>query len=238
MPHNFAMEITIASRFCGPKTSGNGGYTAGVVAQLLGGSAEVTLRAPPPLDTPMQAQVENGHAKLMHNGTLIAEGRATEIEVQPPKSPSWDEAAAAQKRFPGFEHHDFPHCFTCGTARKPGDGLLVQTGPLSDSAVFASTWIPDATLAGEDGFVKPEFLWAATDCPGAWATNSRQQNPSLLGRFAARFTRRVRAGERCIVIGWPIGHEGRKHHAGTALFTANGKLVGAGRQTWVEIARK
>lgn len=233
------MEITIASRFCGPKNSGNGGYTCGVVAGLLGGSAEVTLRAPPPLDTRLQAAIADGHARLTHDGALIAEGRATEIEVAVPKAPTWEQAAAAQQRFPGLKHHDFPHCFTCGTARKPGDGLLVQTGPVADhDEIFASTWIPDASLAGGDSFVKPEFLWAATDCAGAWATGSRQKSPSLLGRFAARFTRKVKAGERCIVIGWPIGHDGRKHHAGTALFTAGGDLIGAGRQTWVEIQRR
>lgn len=233
------MEIQIASRFCGPETSGNGGYTCGVVAELLGGAAEVTLRAPPPLDTPLQAAIADGQAKLTHDGTLIAEGRAMEIELQIPSPPSWEQAAAAQKRFPGLKHHDFPHCFTCGTARKPGDGLLVQTGPVADhDEIFASTWIPDASLIGGDGFVKPEFLWAATDCPGAWATGSRQKSPSLLGRFGARFTRKVKAGERCIVIGWPIGHDGRKHHAGTALFTADGALIGAGRQTWVEIQRR
>jgi hypothetical protein len=232
------MEITIPARFCGPKNSGNGGYSCGIVANLLDGAAEVTLRAPPPLDTPLQAQVENGHARLLHNGTLIAEAAATKIEVQPPPAPTWEQALTAQKRFPGLEHHDFPHCFTCGTARKPGDGLRVQTGPVEGSDVFASTWIPDASLADRDGFVRPEFFWAATDCPGAWATLSRQQGPSLLGRFAARFTRKVKAGDRCIVIGWAIGHEGRKHHAGTALFTATGERIGAGRQTWIEIRPK
>jgi hypothetical protein len=231
------MEITIASRFCGPQNSGNGGYTCGMVANLLGGTAEVTLRAPPPLDTPLQAQVDHGHARLTHNSTLIAEATASEIEVQPPAPPSWDEAAAAQQRFPGLKHHDFPHCFTCGTARKPGDGLLVQTGPLNHGNVFASTWIPDAGLADAQGNVRPEFLWAATDCPGAWATMSRQMGPSLLGRFGARFTRKLKVGERCVVVGWPIGHDGRKHHAGTALFAADGTLIGAGRQTWIETKR-
>jgi hypothetical protein len=32
-------------------------------------------------------------------------------------------------------------------------------------------------------------------------------------------SQRVAAGERCVVIGWPIGRDGRKHHVGTALVT-------------------
>ena len=41
--------MIIAPRFCGPQDSGNGGYTAGLLAKQLGGSVEVTLRQPPPL---------------------------------------------------------------------------------------------------------------------------------------------------------------------------------------------
>ena len=207
------------------------------MAALLGGTAEVTLRAPPPLETPMQADVEDGHARLVNGGKLVAEAIPASIDLAPPHPPGWAEALAAQERFAGFTHHDFPHCFTCGTARKPGDGLCVHTGPVDSTEFVASTWIPDASLVDAHGLVRPEFLWAATDCAGAWATNSRLANPSLLGRFAAQFSGSVPAGERCIVIGWPIGHDGRKHHAGTALFRADGELVGCGRQTWIEISR-
>jgi hypothetical protein len=231
------MQITIASRFCGPQTSGNGGYTCGVMAAVVGGTAEVTLRAPPPLATPMAAEIKSGHARLKHGDKLIAEAVVTEVELQPPSPPNWDQALAAQTRFAGFAHHDFPFCFTCGTARQPGDGLCLHTGAVEGRDLVAATWIPDASLADDDGVVRPEFYWAATDCAGAWATNSRQNNPSLLGRFAARFTGRVKPGEPCIVIGWPIGHDGRKHHAGTALYTAAGRLIGCGRQTWIEIGR-
>jgi hypothetical protein len=231
------MKITIASRFCGPDNSGNGGYTCGVLAQALGGEAEVTLRAPPPLETPLDVQVEGDKARMTQGEQVVAEGTRTHVDLEVPLPPSWDEALAAQRRFPGFTVHAFPRCFTCGTARTPGDGLCIHTGEVQGRDIFAATWIPDSTLADAQGTVRPEFFWAATDCAGAWATNSRQQNPSVLGRFAARLDRPIAAGERYIVIGWPIGHEGRKHHAGTALFTADGERVGFGRQTWVELKR-
>ncbi len=47
-------SVIIDSRFCGPKSPANGGYTAGLFAKVVGGAAEVTLKAPPPLDTPIK----------------------------------------------------------------------------------------------------------------------------------------------------------------------------------------
>ena len=46
--------ITIDRRYRGPPTSANGGYVCGLVANAIGGSGEVTLRAPPPLDQPLE----------------------------------------------------------------------------------------------------------------------------------------------------------------------------------------
>jgi hypothetical protein len=48
--------LSIDRRFCGPPGSGNGGYTAGHLAALIGDSAEVTLRRPPPLETEMRVE--------------------------------------------------------------------------------------------------------------------------------------------------------------------------------------
>jgi hypothetical protein len=41
------------------------------------------------------------------------------------------------------------------------------------------------------------------------------------------------AGERCVVIGWSLGDEGRKHYAGTALFTGDGELLARAKSTWI-----
>jgi hypothetical protein len=35
-------------------------------------------------------------------------------------------------------------------------------------------------------------------------------------------------------VGWPLGSDGRKHGAGTALFTDAGELLGIGRALWIE----
>ncbi|MCJ9705122.1 hypothetical protein MOV74_28970, partial [Bradyrhizobium sp. SHOUNA76] len=47
--------IIIDKRYCGPPNSGNGGYVCGRLARHIPGGAEITLRAPPPLDTPLDA---------------------------------------------------------------------------------------------------------------------------------------------------------------------------------------
>jgi hypothetical protein len=42
-------------------------------------------------------------------------------------------------------------------------------------------------------------------------------------------------GERCVVVSWPIGRDGRKGFAGTALFGDDGRLLGLARQTWIAL---
>jgi hypothetical protein len=231
-----ALEIVIASRFCGPSQSGNGGYTCGRLAALIRGDAcEVTLRAPPPLDTPLRVEWSAAGLRLWHQDQLIAEAKPTELELNPPTPPSWTEAQGAERSYRGLIHHDFPRCFTCGTQREPGDGLRVFTGPIEGKGIVAASWIASAGDAEHGGRVPGEVLWASIDCAGAWATQSRSNAPSVLGRMAGRFYRHVTAGQRCIVLGWALGSDGRKHHAGTALFSADGELLGCAKQTWIEI---
>ena len=42
-------QVIIDPRFRGPPESANGGYVCGIVAGLIGETAEVTLRRPPPI---------------------------------------------------------------------------------------------------------------------------------------------------------------------------------------------
>jgi len=53
--------------------------------------------------------------------------------------------------------------------------------------------------------------------------------------MTAEVTCPVVVGERCGALGWALGTEGRKIFAGTALFGADGRLVGRARQTWIRI---
>ena len=100
--------------------------------------------------------------------------------------------------------------------------------------VSAALWRPHAAYAGPDGKVAPEYLWTALDCPGAFAfTLGEPKMRSLLGRLTARLDGSVEPGEPCIVMGWRIAREGRKLHAGTAIFGADGGLRGIARALWV-----
>ncbi|HUS23561.1 MAG TPA: hypothetical protein VM369_01325, partial [Candidatus Binatia bacterium] len=168
------MSITIARRFCGPPASGNGGYSAGRIAALVGNPAEITLRAPPPLDVPLQVERDGGTVRVSHGGQVVGEGRpAPDFTLELPAPPSWDEAAAAGRRYNGLTDHAYGTCFVCGPQRAPGDGLRIFCGPWRDGRV-AGTWTPDATLDDGRGEVAPEFLWAAIDCPGSWSVIGRR----------------------------------------------------------------
>jgi hypothetical protein len=58
---------------------------------------------------------------------------------------------------------------------------------------------------------------------------------AVLGRLATKLLAPVRAGERCVVTGWPLGEDGRKLYSGSALFSADGDLRAVARATWVRI---
>jgi len=225
-------ELVIDPRFNGPAGSANGGYTCGLVSGLVGaGDAEVTLRRPPPLGRALQVDRQDGRVVVRDGEACVAEAEAIELELDVPAPPSLEEAERASARYPGFEEHAFPTCFVCGPRRKPGDGLRIFAGPLGHGLV-ASPWVPDASLA-VDGRLPTELVWAALDCPGAFAVHSEGRGEALLGRFAAHVDDVPAVGERCVVVGWPLGEEGRKLFAGTALYGEDGRVLGRAHATWI-----
>ncbi|HEX6207237.1 MAG TPA: hypothetical protein VF058_02650 [Actinomycetota bacterium] len=89
-------------------------------------------------------------------------------------------------------------------------------------------------LANGGGTIRPEFVWAALDCPGAFATGFPGA-PMVVGRLAARVVRSARVGERCVVMGWSEGSEGRKRFAGTAVLGEDGEPLATAMATWIEL---
>jgi hypothetical protein len=235
-------QITIHRRFNGPPNSGHGGYVSGIIADLIGPCAEVTLRSPPPLDLPLILErIESGKVRLSNVGVTIAEGRKAELHLDIPDPPTPEESTNAAKAYPGFETHPFPTCFGCGHERTEGDGLRIFSGPVIGSEVMAAPWLPDASLAGKTGRVRTEFLWAALDCPAGWAAINLKNAlyPDipyiLLGRFVAEVKEGLEPGQNCVTIGWPIGNDGRKIFSGSAIFSESGELLAAGKGTWITI---
>ena len=236
--------IVIDRRFCGPPTSGHGGYSCGMVAARVGGRpAEVTLRTPPPLDTPLAVERDDSGVRVLDGETLVAVAAPiahVDLELPQPVAPGDARAAAATSWIlEQPEGHPFASCFVCGSARSAGDGLRVFVGPVVGRAgLYAAEWVPDSFLANDNGVVGDEFVWSVLDCAGgigALYDVDTAETPSVLGRFAVDVRESVRVGERCVTAGWEISRDGRKRDAGSVMWRADGTVVGAGRATWVQL---
>ena len=229
-------EIFIDKKFCGPAESGQGGYVSGLLGNLISGPAEVTLRTPPPLDVPLQINFEGKDTVTLLNGDIIvAQAQPFDFQFDIPAPPVYDEAVKASRSYIGFKHHAFPKCFVCGPERNEGDGLRIFPGQVEGRNLVAATWTPYKELADETGKIKPEFIWAALDCSGAFAVLMSKLRLIVLGKIAVSIESEILTGEKCIVTGWPLMTEGRKLYAGTAIFSESGKLYARAKATWIEI---
>ena len=231
--------IRIPARFNGPAGSANGGYTCGLVAGAMAvDRAEVTLRAPPPLETDLLVESRGLRISVRDGDTLVAEGRPTVVALRllEPVEPARAAAAARAGSERWAAAHPFPSCVVCGPQRQPGDGLRLFPGPLGDEGKFACHWTPDASLADGHGAVRPEYVWAALDCPtSAPIGNPGEGPPLVLARLAASLDGPVHAGESYAIVTWPLAREGRKRRAGAALFDAAGAVLGCSRALWMEL---
>ena len=215
--------LTIARRFRGPRTSANGGYASGLLAQAaheLGLDDGYGRRGDAPAATAARAaarrSTRDGERVLLLDGeALVAEARAGDPGVTPPTPPTFAEAADAARALSGLGAPVFDECFVCGT-RPEGDGLEIHAGLVAgrDDGLVATTWV------AKD--VRPEIVWAVIDCPGAYSLHGDGRGDPLLARITARVDRLPEEGERCVVAAWPLDEDGRKRHAATALYGEDG----------------
>lgn len=227
--------ISIPARFNGPLESGQGGYVAGVIAGLVGGSAEVSIRAAVPVDRALVVERDGADGvRIVDGETLIAEGKAAPdfaIDVPPPVTV--EEARRAESGYRGLPDGVFSRCFVCGRARD--DAFGVFAGAVDGRDVVASAWTPPDWTAGDDGRVRPEFVWAVLDCPTFFATYLHEDLAmGVLARVAGRVDRPAIVGEDHVVIAWPIEVDGRKRHAGSALLSADGEVLAVSRALLIE----
>ena len=231
------VRIVIERRFRGPPESGNGGYSCGMLGALMPGPAEVKLRKPPPLDTPMEIeQRPDGMLAAVLDGADLIEARPAEVDVAIPGAISLASAERAAASYEGFKNHAFPMCFVCGPDREAGDGLRIFPGEVL-RGIAAAPWTPDASVADENGVVYPEIVWAALDCPTGWSTHYRYPDAGLglLGRLAASLQRPIVAGERYVAASWPAGRDGRKLYAKSAILDEHGDPLAVAQATWIEL---
>ncbi|NED98954.1 hypothetical protein [Phytoactinopolyspora halotolerans] len=230
------MTLTIASRFRGPSSSGNGGYVSGSLAEHVDAAVvTVTLRRPPPLDVTLDvAPADDGGVRLLHDGELVAEavpGDDAPLSAVPAVSQS--DASAAAAEYPGLRAHPFPECFVCGPSRAPGDGMRLFPGRLGDGRT-ACVWVPSADVTDESGAVPARFVWAALDCPGGWSAPI-EGRPMVLGRLTAEVRATPDVGAECVVMGQMLGAEGRKTWTATTVYAEDGQVVGRAYATWITV---
>ena len=214
-------RIEVAPSLNGPTDSGQGGYSCGLVAGLTGNPAQVTLRSPVPLDTPLPVERPDDGTVVVRDGeTVVAEGRPAELgDLEVPDPPRVEEAREASQ---GYESkmEAFVHCFVCGP-RRP-DGQRVFAAQVGDRPLVATHLdAGDDWLAGEGGMVRPEFVWAVLDCPTYFA--SALERPgllALLGRLTAELIspgadgRAARRDGLAARHRWPQAHRRQRRRLG------------------------
>jgi hypothetical protein len=221
------VQITFDRRYRGPLTSANGGYACGRLAAYVDAAeVEVTLRLPPPLGRTLEVRKEAEAWLLLDGSALVAEARSATVGVDVPAAVSLEEAHAGRERHVSIGEPIFAECFVCGV-RVEGDGLGVHVGavPGREPVHASPVTFPEST---------PEVVWAAIDCPGAYAVGIEGRGSVVLGRMTARVDRVPGVGETCVAASWPLGVDGRKLFAGTALFSTDGALYAVARQVWIQ----
>lgn len=238
--------VTVPSRFNGPPSSGQGGYSSAVLAAHLLGPAAVSLRRPIPLDEELEVRVENDVAEQAEDGATRGPERtvarafdaARELVAEavpaPPLAP-WDgppvslEAAhRAKKRFVPPVEGTFDHCFVCGRARHDGFGIFL--GPVEGTNLVAAPWTPPEWSADSAGEVLPEFVCAALDCPGYFALHAADLVVAFFARQQSEVHTPLRAGVEYVAVGRPLDRAGRKGFAATAILDAGGAVLAQSEQ--------
>ena len=244
-------EMLVPRRFCGPPSSGNGGWSAGALAAATverNDHAEpwpaitVALRRPPPLDVEMPVAEEDGWTVASYDGSMIARARVTEHDLVEVPPVSVAEARAAAAGYPGLGSHPFPTCFTCGTGREEGDGLRIFPGDVGDGqGRVAAAWTPHPSVAedwhqyqGPARDASVPVTWAALDCVGGWSTDI-EERAMVLGTMTLRLDSLPRIGEEHVVVGAMRGAEGRKTFTAATLYDSSGGVVATAEHVWITV---
>lgn len=241
--------LNIPSHFNGPPASGQGGYSSGVLAGHLVGPVAVSLRRPIPLAEELEVRFERAASKggdedaagvpdgavaraFDPSGELIAEAiPASRMAPWDAPPVSLEAAHRAKNRFTPPADGTFDHCFVCGRARHDGFGLF--PGPIAGTDLVAAPWTPPKWSADSDGVVRPEFVWAALDCPGYFAVHHTDLTLAFLARQQSEVHTPLRAGVEYVAIGRPLGRDGRKGFAATAIVDSVGALLAQSEQLLV-----
>ncbi len=233
-------EVVIPGRYNGPAGSANGGYSCGVFAaaapHLNRPRAEVTLRLPPPLDTPLTVREGDEEALVLHGDATVATVVPASEAIPEVPFVSPDTAEKCHSSYYGLTYHPFPTCFVCGLGRPEHDGLALTPGPVPGrERTVACLWRPGSSLSdAPDGTLAPALVWAALDCPGGW-TEDLSSRPRVLGRMSAQIHALPAVGGRYVITASSAPPEGRKIFSRTSLYDTDGTLLAVSSATWIAV---
>jgi len=244
-------ELLVPRRFCGPPSSGNGGWSAGALAALTverdhadpWPAVTVTLHRPPPLDTELPVSTDDGWTVASHDGHPVARAQVADKGLTEVPSVPLADARAATASYRGFVSHPFPTCFTCGTGRAEGDGLRIFPGDVAGDGRgrVAAPWTPHPSVAEDwHSYHEPApdaslpVTWAALDCVGGWSTDI-DERAMVLGTITLRLDSLPRIGEEHVLVGASIGGEGRKTYTAATLYDSAGAVVATAEHVWITV---
>ncbi len=222
--------IRIGGWFQGPTGSGNGGWSSYRFASRLPGDITTSIRAPIPLDVDLRVvATATGWELVDPGGAAIMTATSWTPSFATTRPVSIADARAARADFERFvPEHPVPFCFSCGTQH---DSMNVHAAPVGDDRVATDWTVPDwAVDAGP--------LWAALDCCSAWWVGfSREPRVAYTVQYAVEQAAELHPGETYALVGWAGDHDpewdGRKRHAASAAFDAEGRCVARSVSLWV-----
>ena len=115
------------------------------------------------------------------------------------------------------------------------NGLRILAGQIDRTGIYAATWIPNEDLVDREDQVGTEYVWAALDCPGAFAIWGSHPVKMVLGKIKAKIIRVPRIRDRYTLQAWHIESSGRKHRCGTAIYDEQGDLLAVADALWISL---
>lgn len=233
-----AERLRLPADHHGPDRVGHGGVTAGALAaHLPDGPVEVRLERAAPLGVDLTVEVDGDRARLLDGDEQIASARVAErSDGQAPAFVPLDVAHAVHGGMRAS--NPFPSCFGCGHDRD--GGLRIEPGRHPDggrvTGVFDPGRAPRDTVFAEAGVrLGSVYVWAALDCPGAFAIIAAEGATAILtAALTVEILAPVPRDAQTVVVGRVDGRDGRKIRASTALWSADGRLLAHARQLWIE----
>jgi hypothetical protein len=228
--------VWLDPRTNGPRGKSNGGFVAGVLGELAGGTATVRLLETVPLDVPLTVRrISDNRYTLLDGRRALATAEGVDPFTEtPPVIPTMAEADAARVAHPFLGvRHRLSTCVVCGPDRV--DGMHVTPGPLATNpSVLATPFVPHERDT-KGGIVIPSAVWGALDCPSYPADALLRGRLCLLGSITAHRNRDIELGEELVVVGWTRSEGKRSRHTSSALIDRDGHIVASARAVWVEL---